>query len=253
MKLGISNLAWNNNKEFENLIPILKENNIKYIEIVLPKHLKWDDNDLTQLNYFVDSVLDNGLNISSTQSIFYNTNILSFYDINFINHILKLSLICKNININRIILGSPSLRIDKDILKLSNIFKEVDKIMIQNNQILLLEPNSKIYNGEFFYTVDEIVNFIKINNFTNISTMIDTHNILLENEDPVIIFDQYKDYIKHIHISETKLGSFIESNNHNKLSDILKEYNYDDLIIYETKPTLNINKDIKLFSKTYNK
>jgi sugar phosphate isomerase/epimerase len=83
--------------------------------------------------------------------------------------------------------------------------------------------------------------------------MIDTHNILLENEDPVIIFDQYKDYIKHIHISETKLGSFIKSDNHNKLSDILKEYNYDDLIIYETKPTLNINKDIKLFSKIYNK
>jgi hypothetical protein len=51
--LGISNLSWENNKELENIIPILKDNNITHIEIVLPKHLTWG-NDFNMLDKFIN-------------------------------------------------------------------------------------------------------------------------------------------------------------------------------------------------------
>jgi sugar phosphate isomerase/epimerase len=249
--LGISNLSWENNKELENIIPILKDNNITHIEIVLPKHLTWG-NDFNMLDKFINITQKYNFKVKSTQSIFFNTDIKSFNDVNFINHINVVSNICKYIGVEKIVLGSPGIRIKKDYDILSNTFKEVNKIISNNNQILLLEPNSKIYNGEFFHTVKEIVEFISLNNFSNIHTMIDTHNIILENENLISIFTQYKDYIKHIHVSEVNLGDFIESNNHIDLSNILKYYNYNGLIIYETKPSLNLQESIKSFSKIYN-
>jgi sugar phosphate isomerase/epimerase len=250
--LGISNLSWENNKELENIIPILKDNNISYIEIILPKYLTWGKNDFNMLDEFINIIQKHNFKLNSTQSIFFNTNVKSFNDISFINHIEVVSNICKYINVEKIVLGSPSIRTERNYDVLSNTFKYVDEIISNNNQILLLEPNSKIYNGKFFHTVKEIVEFILLNNFSNIHTMIDTHNILLENENLISIFTQYKDYIKHIHVSEVNLGDFIESNNHIDLSNILKHYNYDGLIIYETKPSLNLQESIKSFSKIYN-
>jgi sugar phosphate isomerase/epimerase len=253
MKLGISNLAWNTNCEFKDLVPILKENNIQYIELVFPKHLEWNKINYDHINEFLEITKKNKLKVLSTQSIFFNSNINSFYDVDFLNHLKIVCYLSEEIGVNKLVLGSPNMRIDKNYNKLSEIFQEVDKLMFEKNIILLLEPNSKIYNGEFFNTVREIVGFIKTNNFTNIKTMIDTHNIILENEDPVIIFNQYKDYIKHIHVSEIGLGSFIESDNHNELSETLYTSGYRDLIIYEAKTTNQIEKDIELFSKIYNK
>ena len=252
MKLGISNLAWNNNDEFKDIVPILKENNINYIEIVFSKHLTWN-NPIHQLDAFMNIIEKNNLKTLSTQSIFFNSNVNSFNDNNFLKHLEVISNLSKEIGVNKLVLGSPNMRIDKNCNKLSEILIEADKLMLDKNQTLLLEPNSKIYNGEFFHTVKEIVEFIKTNNFTNINTMIDTHNIILENEDPVIIFNQYKEYIKHIHVSENNLSSIIESNNHNSLSETLYNSKYDDLIIYETKPSTQLKEDIELFSKIYNK
>ena len=252
MKLGISNLAWDNNTECEQLIPVLKDNNINYIEIVFPKHLEWN-NPYHKLDAFMNIIEKNNLKILSTQSIFFNSNVNNFYGEGFLKHLELVSNLSKEIGVNKLVLGSPNMRIDKNYDLLFKTFEEADKLMLNKNLTLLLEPNCKLYKGEFFHTVSEIVDFIKTNNFKNISTMIDTHNILLENENPVIIFNQYKDYIKHIHISEEKLDSFIESDNHNALSELLTTSEYNDLIIYEAKLTPQLKKDIKLFSKTYNK
>lgn len=253
MKLGISNLAWNTNSEFKDLVPVLKENNIQYIELVFPKHLEWNKIKYDHINEFLEITEKNKLKVLSTQSIFFNSNIDSFYDVGFLNHLKTVCYLSEEIGINKLVLGSPNMRINKNYNKLSEVFQEVDKLMFEKNIILLLEPNSKIYNGEFFHTVKEIIGFIKSNNFTNISTMLDTHNIILENEDPVIIFNQYKDYIKHIHISENGLNDFIESDKHNELSEALYDKGYKDLIIYEVKSSDQIKNSIELFSKTYNK
>jgi sugar phosphate isomerase/epimerase len=247
MKLGISNLAWNDEIDFK----ILKNNNINYIEIILPKFINWESNDLFKLESFIDLVKSNNIDIKSTQSLFYNTGINSYYSGDFISHLTNVSNICYKENITHLVLGAPTMRIENS-LGLSKTFLYIDGILKEKNQVLLLEPNSRIYNGNYFFTVKEIINFIQTNRFTNIKTMIDTHNIILEGENPFEIFINYSSYIDHVHVSENNLGDFTESEQHYSLASKLKEYNYSGLIVYESKPSLNLLESIKLFNKIYN-
>ena len=63
MKLGVSNLAWDDNINLNNLITLFKNNNINYIEIILSKYVDWNKINLNKLNQFVSCVKDNGLDI----------------------------------------------------------------------------------------------------------------------------------------------------------------------------------------------
>lgn len=247
-KLGISNLAWDKNIDFS----LLKNNDINYIEIVLPKHLSWGDNNLNKLNDFVNNVKNNNIHILSTQSIFFNSGVQDFHNKNFINHIETVLNICNKIGVNKLVLGAPNLRVFSINLDLINNFYYIDNILKKHNQTLLIEPNSRIYKGNYFYTVSEIINFIIENKFSNIKTMIDTHNVILENQNPSKLFLENTAYIDHIHVSEIGLGDFVKSDEHIELSNTLKNNNYNGLIIYESKPSLNLLKNIELFSKIYN-
>jgi sugar phosphate isomerase/epimerase len=248
LKLGISNLAWDENIDFS----LLKNNNINYIEIILPKHLDWNNCDLTKLNNFIDCAKNNNIDILSTQSILFNSNVNKFHSKNFIDHIETVIDLCNKIGVSKLVLGAPNLRTFEVNLDLINNFCYIDSILKKYNQTLLIEPNSKIYKGNYFYTVSEIIDFIVQNKFSNIKTMIDTHNIILENQNPSELFLKNILYIDHIHISETDLGDFVESNYHSELAETLKNNNYDKLIIYESKPSSNLSKSIELFSKIYN-
>jgi sugar phosphate isomerase/epimerase len=247
-KLGISNLAWDENIDFL----VLKNNNIDYIEIVLPKHLNWNNHDLTKLNSFVNHAKNNNINILSTQSILFNSNVDGFHNKNFINHIETVIDLCSKIGVNKLVLGAPNLRTSEINLGLINNFYYIDNILKKYNQTLLIEPNSKIYKGNYFYTVSEIVDFIIKYKFSNIKTMIDTHNIILENQNPSKLFLENISHIDHIHVSEINLGDFTESDKHTELANTLKINKYDGLVIYETKPSLNLIPSIELFNKTYN-
>lgn len=251
MKLGISNLVWDK-ITLSDLVPILVNNNIKYIEVVLPKHLEWNDADLTKLQEFHDYLEYNKIHVKSTQSIFYNSGINNYYDDEFANHLVKVSDICREMNITHLVLGAPTMRKNEDPVGLSSKFSYIDSIVRENNQILLLEPNSRIYGGNYFYKVDEIVRFIDEMKFSNIKTMIDTHNIILEGEDPTDVFLKYREYIKHVHVSEAGLSGFIPSRRHSTLAKTLKENEYRGLVIYEAKPTSDLINEIENFSKTYN-
>lgn len=252
MKLGVSRLAWDDNIPLNDLISLFKDNNIGYIEIILPKYINWDKIDLTKLDDFISYVKDKGLNVLSTQSIFFNSNVKSFHDVGFNHHVQKVSDICSYFGIQSLVLGAPTMRDFQIDLGLTNHFSYIDKILADKNQILLLEPNSRKYDGNYFYTVNEIVDFINQHNFTNIKTMIDTHNILSEKEIPTENYLKYSDMIYHVHVSEDDLGDFTVSNQHDDLARALKLQNYQGLIIYEAKPSTNLKLSIELFSKTYN-
>jgi sugar phosphate isomerase/epimerase len=251
MKLGVSNLAWENS-ELENIIPILKINGIKYIETVLPKYINWEVLDTTNLLNYIDILYKHDLLTLSTQSIFYNSSVKHFSDPNFINHLKKVFDVSKLLNIDFVVLGAPTMRLSHISKELIFNLHLIDSYIKNTNQILLLEPNSKIYKGDYFYTVSEIVNFIEGNKFSNIKTMIDTHNIILENEDPTENYLKYKNLISHIHISEKGLDSFAPTEKHITLSNTLKQTNYNGLVIYEAKPSNNLTIDIEQFAKIYN-
>jgi sugar phosphate isomerase/epimerase len=252
MKLGISTLAWDVNNDNSQIFSVLRESNINFIEIVLPKFITWGDSNLTNILKFKNLALEYNIDIISTQSIMYNSNVDSFTDTEFITHISYVSDICSKLNINNIVLGAPTLRKFINNFDLYKVFNIIDIIISNNNQLLLLEPNSKFYKGDYFYDISEIVKFIQHGEFNNICTMIDTHNSILENNIPCKEFKLFSDMIRHVHVSENNLTDYIDSAIHVQFANELKHANYDGLIIYESKPSINLERSIKLFSNTYN-
>lgn len=253
MKLSISNLAWDTN-ETELIFTELNKIGIKSIEGVLTKLNDWDnltDNDIIRFKKLLDSY---NISIMSLQSLFYNVKCDSILDEdNFINHFKKLLHFSKLLSIKILVFGSPSLRKKSEGWEesVSKIFKKLDLLLEGTDIQISIEPNSKIYGGEYFFTISEIVNFITLNKLQNIKTMIDTHNLILEGEDPIKSLDIYLNKINHIHVSEKSLQPIKNSTFHTNFSSKLKELNYDGIVTYEVIKCENIINSLEKFYQIY--
>ena len=149
MKLGISQLAFNTEEDFNSIIHVLKENDISNIEIVFPKIISWDYPDLVLLKKYINRLHELGFNTLSTQSITYNTPLKSFCDESFVEHIFQISDLCKITNTKIMVLGAPKLRDIYNENILINNFSKIDFYLKKNNQILCIEPNNSWYGGKF--------------------------------------------------------------------------------------------------------
>jgi len=253
MNLALSNFAWDA-QESEETFNTLKKIGITSIEGVLSKLNSWEElsNDkITEYKSLLDS---QGISILSLQSLFYGVKCDSILDEDiFINHFSKLIEYSKLLSVKVLVFGSPSLRKKStgwDVL-LSSIFKKLDTLLDGTGIQISIEPNSKIYGGEYFFTVPEIVDFITLNQLKNIKTMIDTHNIILEDSDPIKELEYNYEYINHIHISEKKLGPINNPNFHLKFSNQIKELGYNKTITYEVMKCENIMDSVKNFYEIY--
>jgi D-psicose/D-tagatose/L-ribulose 3-epimerase len=255
MKLGISNLAWGVN-ETEHVIKQLIKHDINNIECVLSKIKPWSD--LTSediINY--KSMLEY-LTIKpySIQSLFYGINCESIEDSKTVsNHFIKVIDYAKVLDAKILVFGSPKLRKkyigwEKDLI---TIFKDVDAMLNDSDLTLVIEPNSSTYGGQFFTSIPEIVEFIDSNKLKNIRTMIDTHNLILENQNPSTMFLTYYEYIKHIHISEENLAPIISNEMHYSFSEVLNNLKYKDVITYEVLNHCDLFSSIITFSNIYGK
>lgn len=253
MKLALSNFAWDND-DSELIFDFLKKNNINNIEGVLTKLNTWDNISIDTLLPFKENLNSKHILIPSLQSLFYNVDCKNISDEDvFINHFKKIIELSKFLSVKVLVFGSPSLRkkVDKWEESLCRVFKKLDS-MLENTDIeISIEPNSKIYGGEYFNTISEIVSFIKQNNLKNIKTMIDTHNLILEKLNPIFELKTYYEYINHIHISENNLSHIKDTDFHWDFSEKIKKMNYDKIVTYEVITCENILESIKLFSQIY--
>jgi len=223
MKFGITNLSWKQNNHF---VVSDKLNNFDYFETVFSRR---------NIGIYY-----------STQSIFYGSNIKSFDDDNILEYLNFVIDECSKCGIKIIVFGSPSLRKgNKNILL--NIFDYIDDRLKDNKIYLCVEPNSKYYGGQYYHSLDEIVPDIE--KYSNVKTMIDTHNLILEGENIIKQYKKYSDYIKHIHISEKDLKPIKDWNKYYEFVDFLKEECYNYGITYELKPPENIIEESKKFLK----
>jgi sugar phosphate isomerase/epimerase len=253
MKLSLSNFAWDKHEDvsiFENLNNL----GINLIEGVLTKVSPWEELSFSTLTDYKKSLDSYNISTLSLQSLFYGVKCESILDKeNFINHFKKLIDYSKHLSVNTLVFGSPSLRkkTTEWETQLPLIFKEVDKLLDNTGIQIVIEPNSKIYGGEYFFTVSEIVNFITSNGFKNIKTMIDTHNLILEGDDPIDVLKTYITHIEHIHISEIKLETIKNIEFHTKFSSQLKEMKYNKIITYEVMKCEQIMDSVKEFYEIY--
>ena len=221
MKFGISNLSW---KEEEDDFYRDNLKDYDYIETVFPR---------INHGYY------------STQSIFYGSNVKSFEDFDStfsrLNYVIDQ---CHFFGIRVIVLGSPSLRKgNRD--NLVKIFGEVDSKLKSYGIYLCVEPNSKYYGGEYYHNIFEIVS--DIYSFSNVKTMIDTHNLFLEGCDLFETYLKYFPFIKHIHFSEKDLVPISDYSLYNRFVDFLYEHDYNLGITYELKQSINLSNEVQKF------
>jgi len=235
MNIAVTNLSIDSSMVNEYL-NFLSNNGIKGIEVAITKINNWDQISEDDIHEYVEMLKLNNIKVTSIQSIFYNTDFKDLSDFEKItSHFKRVIDYSKILNSNIIVFGSPKIRKKFNGYedKISDIFKFLDQYCDNSGLKICIEPNSTYYGSEFFNTIDEIVDFIKNNNFKNISTMIDTHNIILENQDPVDVFSEYYKFIDHIHISENNLSSIRHSDSHKYLSNKIISSGYGKTITYE--------------------
>lgn len=253
MVLALSNFAWD--KENDNLIfNKIKQVGFSNIECVLTKIKDWSE--LTTQDIIDYKIYLNNENIKphSLQSLFYNVKCTGINDVEVIvNHFNRLIEYAKILDTKILVFGSPGLRktVDGWENNISIIFKEVDKLLMGTDIIVVIEPNAPDYGGEFFHTVSEIVGFIKKYDFKNIKTMIDTHNLEMQDLNPTFEYLKNIDYISHIHVSERGLKEIIPKDSHYSLSDAMKKSDYKGIITYEVNKCENLLTSIEEFYKIY--
>jgi sugar phosphate isomerase/epimerase len=252
MNTAITNLAWvENTNEILNNISSL---GIKNIECVLTKIGNWDQLNDDMIKEFKGNLNGFGLTAYSIQSLFYNTGITSLHDVpEVLKHFDKLINYGKLLGVKILVLGSPTLRKKTNFYQepLSFVLKEIDKLLEGTGMTLVIEPNSYKYGAEYFNNVSSIVEYLAYYDFNNISTMIDTHNLLLEKKDIRLEFINNVNYIKHIHVSEIDLKPFVITNEHILFAETLKTVGYSGVITYEAKPHDNLIETIDNFLKIY--
>lgn len=252
MKLSLSNFAWDLD-ENESIFNTLSSIGITNIEGVLTKINHWDSLEKFELIKYKELLNRHNIKIESIQSIFYGTNYGDLSDNKTIDHYKKLIEYCKILDVKIMVLGSPLLRKNTNgwYRNLSDILKNVDTILNGTGIQLSIEPNTKTYGGDYFYTIQEIVDFIAHNDFKNIKTMVDTHNVKLEGLDPLNDLRNHIKYINHIHISEPKLNKLSDLEFHSKFSKLIKELNYNGIITYEVVKCDDLIDSVKQFYELY--
>jgi len=248
IKLSLSLLALENFYELEKFLSILKRNRIKYVELPISKILPKYKVDKKKIKFFLKTLKKYKIKVSSVQAIYYgkNLNVLNSaqFKKNF-DHLKQIIRISKLLKVNNIIFGSPLNRKKNNLsLKKSNknfqkLLSKIDNILSKNKIYFLIEPNSKHYKCDYLINTNEVLNFLKKNNFKNIFINLDTGNALLEN-DKILINKRDKQYFKNFQISEKNLLGL--SSNKEKHKKILRKFILKNNFISLEMLNIDINK-----------
>lgn len=250
MNISISNLAWDS-KDLDECLITLKKHNVHHIEGIFTKIKDWDNIKNIDVISYVNKFKENNVSISSFQSIFYQTKILDFLNYKeTAAHLSKVIEMASIANAKILVLGSPKLRKQDSLKELKKSLDIVDDLLEEKNIFICIEPNCKLYGGDYFYSLKEICSFIKINKYKKIKSMIDTYNLLQEGFDLIEQYKLYNSYIYHMHFSEESLN---EIQDIKKYKDFILEIksSYKGLIVYEFKSCNNFDKAIELFKSIF--
>lgn len=250
MNLCLSSLAYNTETE-KVVFDTMKKHNIQMVETVFTKIKPWEilsENDILtykcKLEYY-------GLKSCSAQSLFYGLQ----YTLNDIDgviaHFSRIIEYSKILGIQILVFGSPTMRKLSAKRSLNLLFSKIESMLEGTGIQVIIEPNAKIYGGEYWFSVSEISKFIEDNNFNNIKTMVDYHNSILENFDPSNDLISYGKYIQHIHISEPNLNTIQDLTKHKKFSETIKHQKYSGIITYEVLHSEKIVSSIDDFQLIY--
>ena len=184
--------------------------------------------------------------VYAIQGVFYGSGISSFFDSSCYDYLCKVVDYCLENNVKVITLGSPSMRIGNKKSML-DLLMRIDNYIDKRDCIVCVEPNARKYGGEYYYTLDEIVDDIE--SLYSIKTMIDSGNLYLEGLNSVVEFEKHKEYIYHVHISTPDLEPVTLYKEYANIISDIKNLGYNGNVTYEFMKSYDLNKEIKNFLK----
>jgi sugar phosphate isomerase/epimerase len=184
--------------------------------------------------------------VYAIQGVFYGSGISSFFDSSCYDYLCKVVDYCLENNVKVITLGSPSMRIGNKKSML-DLLMRIDNYIDKRDCIVCVEPNARKYGGEYYYTLDEIVDDIE--SLYSIKTMIDSGNLYLEGLNSVVEFEKHKEYIYHVHISTPDLEPVTLYKEYANIISDIKNLGYNGNVTYEFMKSYDLNKEIENFLK----
>lgn len=264
MNLSVSNIAWNR-EENKNALAILKQNGINAIDIA-PNLLFNSIENLTkeEINSKYEEYKKEGFKIIAMQSLLYGIPPYSIFEEKrdfILKHLGKICFIARELRIKNLIFGSPKNREIKnkntDNINIAiDFFRKLSDIADTFKLNICLEANPTEYNCNFIINTFEAIDFIKKVNKKNFSLNLDTSTIILNKDNFRKVLDYSIKHIQHIHISSPYIKE-IFGMNHEKISNLLRLYNYQGYVSLEMKPNItennleNLEKNVKIFKKYY--
>lgn len=241
MKLGISNIAWNDPWDSK-ILDLIRSMGLDFIEIAPTKI--WNDwkYSKSQVIEFRDFINDHGINLYSMQSSLYNTSDLYLFKDEkhrtlLLDHLKKVDDMCSILGITRVIFGSPKNRVIPKYMSNANALdvavKFFDELSVNTNNITCLEANARDYNCNFMFTTDQTLEVINLVDRDNIKLHVDLACVTLEHEN---IKNIPLHLAEHLHISEPYLNDFdnIECN-HSEFNDAIIKSRYSKNISIEMR------------------
>lgn len=254
MKLSISNIAWDSEKNLQ-VYKIMQEKNFVGLEIAPTKI--FGETPYLQLEKAAQWKKNLPFEIPSMQSIWYGRTEKIFGTpsereilINYTKLAIKFAaaIDCKNL-----VFGCPKNRFFPDGAdkKLGvEFFSNIAECALKNNTVIGMEANPKIYNVNYINTTAEALNLIDEVNSAGFRLNLDV-GTMIENSEPVEILRGKVHLINHVHISEPFLKPVQERKIHLELAELLNSEGYKNFISIEmaTVEDLNILKQAMEYVK----
>jgi len=245
MKLSISNIAWDQNKDRE-MYKYISESDFCGIEIAPTRIIQvnpYDQLDKARdFQQYIKTIYN--LEISSMQSIWFGRSEklfgLSSEKEFLLGYTKKAIDFAYEIGCRNLVFGSPRNRRIKSPQQLKeaiHFFRELGDYAHLKKTTFSIEANPPIYGSNFITNSEEAFGLVERVNSNGFRVNLDLGTILINNED-IQKSMEYIDKINHIHISEPNLKPIQHRSIHNDLAKLLKEANYDKYISIEmVKPT----------------
>lgn len=260
MKLSVSNISWNKEKDTEIYKELVKYgySGVEIAPTIFIQENPYDNLKAAKLK--AEKIKrEYGLEISSMQSIWYKKigNIFNKKDAEmFINYTKKAIDFASCIDCKNLVFGCPKNRnllpnsLEDDVIY---FFKEIGNYAKSKNTIISIEPISSSYGTNFINTTYHAFDFVKKIENEAIKVNIDFGTIISNSESLEDVFKNIN-LVNHIHISEPQMKTIKKRKEHVLLSDFLKKVNYSKYVSVEMNQTENIQnlkETIKYISKVF--
>jgi len=187
----------------------------------------------------------------SAQSLFYGMDIEAFWEEDALRSCLhRLIAQAKQFGWRRMVLGSPGLR-KGDPRYLMDGLADCHAQLEEVECTICIEPVARQFGGDYFFTVDEIVQSLAEYELSRVQTMIDTNSVWLEGQRPEEVLMEHFPYIAHVHVSDNHIGPIAEQTKHERFADALRGMGYSGGVVREMLKATSYPAEYHYFARLY--